>query len=80
MECSICLENINLNSDSAVMDCMHHFHYSCINSWMRYKTSTNTCPTCNTGINIIKTSKYIEVKEQEKEDQDKETCCHCTIQ
>lgn len=80
MECSICLENININSDSAVMECMHHFHYSCIKSWMRYSTSTKTCPTCNIGRNIIKTRKYIKVKKQEKGEKDKAICCPCNIQ
>jgi hypothetical protein len=45
VECSICLENIDLYDDdsSTLTKCNHLFHKSCLNEW---KTRSAYCPLC----------------------------------
>jgi hypothetical protein len=42
--CSICLEEFNLNNKIINLKCKHFFHYNCIYNWLS-KESTK-CPTC----------------------------------
>jgi hypothetical protein len=41
-ECSICLENIDIN-DLKILSCNHKFHADCINEWIKKKP---ICPYC----------------------------------
>ena len=44
MECSICLNQVNTDSeDYTTLDCGHTFHTRCINMWLN---NNNTCPNC----------------------------------
>ena len=44
MECSICLQPVQEDSENAVtLDCGHTFHLKCINMWLNFN---NTCPNC----------------------------------
>lgn len=44
-ECTICLQNLNLNEKIITMPCniKHTFHEKCIMSWLRV---SNSCPIC----------------------------------
>ena len=50
VECSICLENIDLYDDDSLTltKCNHLFHKSCLNEW---KTRSVYCPLCR-NVNI----------------------------
>ena len=44
MECSICLQPVQEDSDDSItLDCGHTFHLKCINMWLNVN---NTCPNC----------------------------------
>lgn len=43
-ECIICLVDYNSESILGYLDCMHYYHYNCINEWLKIK---KICPTCN---------------------------------
>ena len=46
--CSICMNNININSDSTcITPCFHYFHYNCLHNWCEINT---TCPNCRHDI------------------------------
>lgn len=49
-ECSVCLEKIRDGDNLGTIDCMHTFHYSCINEWGKYKQE---CPLCRNRIPIL---------------------------
>ena len=44
MDCSVCLEYFNAESQILSTTCDHFFHAECINSWM--SAGTQTCPLC----------------------------------
>lgn len=48
-ECSICMEQVELGTEVAVLHCKHWFHYPCIEAWL---SQHNTCPHCRRGIDI----------------------------
>jgi len=41
--CSICLDNINLDTECIVTECNHVFHGQCFQPWVM---SNNNCPNC----------------------------------
>lgn len=41
--CSICLENIEIDTECIVTECNHVFHGQCFQPWI---TDHNTCPNC----------------------------------
>ena len=41
-KCSICFETIN-ESDKKTLNCDHHYHRNCINTWL---VEQDTCPLC----------------------------------
>ncbi len=47
-ECSICLAEFK-NSDVAVLDCRHKYHFKCIFQW---STQSNQCPMCRCDMTI----------------------------
>ena len=56
-ECSICLENININisinlEEIIKTDCSHYFHKECLKKWFLSKSSS--CPLCRTDLSNIK--------------------------
>lgn len=55
-ECVICLDPVILGEDSAVMDCLHCFHQTCIHAWLKYEATDGRCPVCNVGKQVICTA------------------------
>ena len=54
--CVICLEDFKNGEKATVLPCIHMFHTSCIQNWLK---SQNTCPICKfslTGDNIFRQS------------------------
>ncbi|KAJ5718897.1 ubiquitin-protein ligase E3 [Penicillium malachiteum] len=41
--CSICTENVELNSSTLTLPCEHIYHENCITIWLRL---SSTCPLC----------------------------------
>lgn len=50
LSCSICLDNLDCNYDSAVLNCSHIYHFSCILEWVKTNKKTPKCPLCITHI------------------------------
>lgn len=46
-ECSICMEQVQLETEVTVLPCNHWFHYNCIEPWL---SQHNTCPHCRRPI------------------------------
>ena len=46
LECSICLENLNIDTDYIKTICAHEFHTSCL-----LQVKNNKCPLCRTILN-----------------------------
>lgn len=46
-ECSICLNDYELNETIKILECSHFFHSECIDQWFKYG---NTCPYCKKEI------------------------------
>jgi len=46
-QCSICLEEVELDNTMHLTDCGHLFHIACIN---RHRNTNNTCPVCRTDL------------------------------
>jgi hypothetical protein len=49
IECSVCLENITVNTRGGMVNCSHVFHNYCINIWHAHRHSRNlplNCPLC----------------------------------
>lgn len=46
-ECSICMDNVELETEVTVLPCNHWFHFECIESWLK---EHNTCPHCRKSI------------------------------
>lgn len=47
--CSICYENLNVESSYTINECKHEFHSKCLLDWFR-NSSNSSCPYCR---NII---------------------------
>ena len=47
-ECSICLDNSNL--DLCMTKCKHKFHIKCITEWINKKKENIKCPNCNCAL------------------------------
>ena len=44
VNCSVCLDNINLfEKDVSILDCGHFFHDNCLNDWLNQQMN---CPEC----------------------------------
>lgn len=43
LQCTVCLEDIEIGSEAKEMPCMHKFHSDCIISWLKLHSS---CPVC----------------------------------
>ena len=63
-ECSVCLDVIEKNGDSAKTPCGHRFHLTCLMQSVR--AGTLTCPLCRGD--IIKSEE--EPKEEEEEEEE----------
>ncbi|KAK5950532.1 hypothetical protein OHC33_008475 [Knufia fluminis] len=46
-ECSICMDNVELDTEVTVLPCNHWFHFECIESWLK---EHDTCPHCRKPI------------------------------
>nr|CDS34109.1 zinc finger protein [Hymenolepis microstoma] len=46
-ECSICLEKYKVNDETMSLPCLHHFHQTCLETWLSQKGS---CPICRKDI------------------------------
>lgn len=50
-QCSICLDNLNLDNGKKnikILSCFHKFHEDCVNTWL---DENDTCPLCRTRQN-----------------------------
>ncbi|KAL5612039.1 hypothetical protein BROUX41_000399 [Berkeleyomyces rouxiae] len=47
LECTICLESMQVGNDIIFMPCKHWFHEECLCSWLK---EHNTCPMCRTAL------------------------------
>ena len=52
--CTICIEDFELNSNVIILTCEHIYHKKCIYGWINSKTDKNNirCPNCNKHIYI----------------------------
>lgn len=50
VECSICIENVELDTEVTVLPCTHWFHTSCIEPWLN---QSNSCPHCRRSIDSV---------------------------
>ncbi|KAL8975522.1 MAG: hypothetical protein Q9197_000260 [Variospora fuerteventurae] len=46
-ECSICMDNVELDDEVTVLPCQHWFHGDCVGAWLK---EHDTCPHCRQGI------------------------------
>ncbi|KAG4024961.1 hypothetical protein MFRU_076g00080 [Monilinia fructicola] len=46
-ECSVCMDDVFLNTEVVVLPCNHWFHETCASAWL---SEHNTCPICRKGI------------------------------
>ena len=48
INCSVCLENINLfEKDFSILNCGHFFHDNCLNDWLNQQMN---CPECRARV------------------------------
>lgn len=45
--CSVCLDDVCVGDDAAVLPCAHRFHYCCVEIWLLAK---GCCPNCREHI------------------------------
>lgn len=50
VECSICMEHVELETEVTVLPCTHWFHSNCIELWLGQH---NTCPHCRRSIDSV---------------------------
>lgn len=48
--CSICLEAFKDREVVKTLPCLHHFHASCIEEWLRREGQAVCCPMCKTAV------------------------------
>lgn len=48
-ECSICLENYEINDKIIILNCTHIFHKRCLDLWL---SNNNSCPICREDITV----------------------------
>lgn len=53
LECSICMEDFQLNEEAKKLPCKHCFHEPCISEWLKLH---GTCPVCRKNLNGEDTS------------------------
>lgn len=46
-ECSVCMDDVFVNTEVVVLPCNHWFHEACATAWL---SEHNTCPICRKGI------------------------------
>lgn len=46
-ECSICMDNVEIDDEVTVLPCNHWFHGACVTAWLK---EHDTCPHCRKGI------------------------------
>ena len=58
--CTICLEEFEIDSKVYELRCEHIYHTKCILDWINLKNDNAKCPNCNANIN----NSYDELSEQ----------------
>ncbi len=48
--CSICLDALQDKEVVKTLPCLHHFHASCIEEWLRREGQKVSCPVCKTPV------------------------------
>ncbi|XP_052760812.1 uncharacterized protein LOC128203439 [Mya arenaria] len=48
-DCSVCMENYKTGDKQTTLPCIHIFHESCINEWLR---ESATCPVCREVVKV----------------------------
>jgi hypothetical protein len=51
-KCSICLEVVSNETNTATLECNHTFHYKCVYNWNKLHTNCPLCRTEQVGMNI----------------------------
>ena len=46
-ECSVCMDNVQIDDEVTVLPCRHWFHGECVSMWLK---EHDTCPHCRQGI------------------------------
>lgn len=46
-KCFICIEDFKIGEEISTLPCLHRFHSTCVNRWLR---QNNTCPVCKNAI------------------------------
>ncbi|XP_046358908.1 E3 ubiquitin-protein ligase RNF115-like [Haliotis cracherodii] len=48
LQCSICMEDFQVEEEAKKLPCEHHYHTQCINKWLELH---GTCPVCRKDLN-----------------------------
>ena len=57
--CTICMEDI-VEGDGYLLDCLHFFHDSCLEDWVRLN---RTCPNCRAEVHIKRISEKLSISD-----------------
>lgn len=49
-QCTVCMDNIDLNQTIVQTQCNHIFHSKCLDNWVKYKSD---CPICRKKIPVL---------------------------
>jgi hypothetical protein len=80
-ECSVCFDDINVETGQTTMACGHTFHFSCLLKWFVNQTAQEnpvSCPSCRyvagdyDGIGDVGEEKEVEDEEEDDEDESQE--------
>ncbi|RDL35751.1 uncharacterized protein BP5553_06363 [Venustampulla echinocandica] len=60
-ECSVCMDDVEIGDEMALLPCSHWFHEACAGAWL---SEHNTCPICRKGIEGDSTSPNVRRSSQ----------------
>jgi len=55
--CGVCLGEYAAGEELRVLNCSHHFHRSCVDTWL---TQKNSCPTCRASIDAPPSERLVQ--------------------
>ncbi|CAN1265974.1 E3 ubiquitin-protein ligase RZF1 [Linum perenne] len=53
VDCGVCLDEMIVRSEAAVMACRHLYHGECIRKWLRQRNTAAACPLCRFPAAIV---------------------------
>jgi hypothetical protein len=62
INCTICIEDFNENSDVIVLECKHIFHFECLKDWLLRNLVLPKCPNCNYNVLFGQDAKEVDVR------------------